>query len=168
VSPEWGVIVFAEKQNRLHGDMTMIKTGSLFTQVLSLVDRNDFFRAVRQWDAEKGAKGFRCWDQFVSMVFCQLAAAFVPDHPVDIVHPEVINPLQDSDLVDRDRPADLQGNCREVFQELSVFGLRLVIIVVEVLTLDAVLVAAQGNCNLAADIRGCESRWGMAKRNLSK
>jgi len=53
----------------------MIKTGSLFTQVLSLVNRNDFSRAVRQWDAEKGAKGFRCWDQFVSMVFCQLAGA---------------------------------------------------------------------------------------------
>ncbi|MBN2512298.1 MAG: DUF4372 domain-containing protein [Sedimentisphaerales bacterium] len=26
-------------------------------------------------DAEKGAKGFRCWDQFVSKVFCQLAGA---------------------------------------------------------------------------------------------
>jgi hypothetical protein len=53
----------------------MIKTGSLFTQVLSLVDRSNFARAVRRWDAEKGAKGFRCWDQFVSMVFCQLAGA---------------------------------------------------------------------------------------------
>ncbi|MBN1763720.1 MAG: DUF4372 domain-containing protein [Sedimentisphaerales bacterium] len=53
----------------------MIKTGCLFTQVLSLVDRNDFSRAVRQWDAEKGANGFRCRDQFVSMVFCQLAGA---------------------------------------------------------------------------------------------
>jgi len=53
----------------------MIKTGSLFTQVLSLVDRSNFARAVHQWDAEKGAKGFRCWDQFVSMVFCQLAGA---------------------------------------------------------------------------------------------
>jgi hypothetical protein len=53
----------------------MIKTGSLFTQVLSLVDRNNFSRAVHQWDAEKGAKGFRCWDQFVAMVFCQLAGA---------------------------------------------------------------------------------------------
>jgi len=53
----------------------MIKTGSLFTQVLSLVDRNHFSRSVHQWDAEKGAKGFRCWDQFVSMVFSHLAGA---------------------------------------------------------------------------------------------
>ena len=53
----------------------MIQGGSLFTQALSLVDRNDFARAVRQWDAEHGAKGFRCWDQFVSMMFCQMASA---------------------------------------------------------------------------------------------
>jgi len=53
----------------------MIKTGSLFTQVLSLVDRGRFGQAVRQWDAERAAKGFRCWDQFVAMVFCQLAGA---------------------------------------------------------------------------------------------
>ncbi|MEN6306522.1 MAG: DUF4372 domain-containing protein [Anaerohalosphaeraceae bacterium] len=53
----------------------MITFGSLFTQVLSLVNRNTFGRAVRQWDAEHGAKGFRCWDQFVAMLFCQLAGA---------------------------------------------------------------------------------------------
>jgi hypothetical protein len=53
----------------------MIKVGSLFTQVLSLVDRGAFGRAVREWDAERAAKGFRCWDQFVAMVFCQLAGA---------------------------------------------------------------------------------------------
>jgi len=53
----------------------MIKVGSLFSQVLSLINRNDFSRAVKQWDAEKGAKGFHCWDQFVAMVFGQLAGA---------------------------------------------------------------------------------------------
>jgi IS4 transposase len=53
----------------------MIQVGSLFTQVLSLVDRHDFSRAVRQWDAEHGAKGFRCGDQFVAMMFCQLGGA---------------------------------------------------------------------------------------------
>ncbi len=53
----------------------MVKVGSLFTQVLSLINRNDFARAVRHWDAERGAKGFRCWDQFVAMMFCQLAGA---------------------------------------------------------------------------------------------
>lgn len=53
----------------------MIKVGSLFTQVLSLVDRRDFARAVAESEAEHAAKGFRCLDQFVAMVFCQLAGA---------------------------------------------------------------------------------------------
>jgi hypothetical protein len=52
----------------------MITVGSLFTPVLSLVNRNAFGRAVRQWDAEHGAKGFRCWGQSAAMVF-QLAGA---------------------------------------------------------------------------------------------
>ena len=53
----------------------MVQVGSLFTQVLSLFNRNGFARAVRQCNAEHAAKGFRCWDQFVSMVFCQMASA---------------------------------------------------------------------------------------------
>ena len=43
--------------------------------MLSLVDRNDFGRAVLGHDAERGAKGFSCWEQFVSMLFCQLGLA---------------------------------------------------------------------------------------------
>jgi len=53
----------------------MVTTASCFAQVLSQVDRNDFARAVRRHDAEKACKGFSCWDQFVSMGFCQLGGA---------------------------------------------------------------------------------------------
>jgi hypothetical protein len=53
----------------------MIKAGSLFSQVLSLINRDVFSRTVRQWDSERSAKGFRCWDQFVAMTFCQLGGA---------------------------------------------------------------------------------------------
>jgi len=53
----------------------MVAGTSCFAQVISLVDRNDFTRAVRQHDAEQAAKGFTCWDQFVSMTFCQLGSA---------------------------------------------------------------------------------------------
>jgi hypothetical protein len=53
----------------------MVKVGSLFTQVLSLIQRNKFDRAVQQHHAEHGAKGFSCWSQFVAMMFCQLAGA---------------------------------------------------------------------------------------------
>jgi len=53
----------------------MATTASCFAQVLSLVDRNDFERAVRRHGAERASKGFTCWEQFVSMLFCQLGAA---------------------------------------------------------------------------------------------
>ena len=53
----------------------MVKVTSCFAQALSLVDRYAFLKAVREHDAERGAKGFSCWDQFVAMLFCQLGAA---------------------------------------------------------------------------------------------
>jgi hypothetical protein len=53
----------------------MIKQASLFSQLLCLVDRHHFEREVRRWKAERCAKGFSCWSQFVAMMFCQLAQA---------------------------------------------------------------------------------------------
>ena len=53
----------------------MVKVASCFAQVLNLIDRHGFWAAVRDLDAEQGAKGFRCWDQFVAMLFCQLGSA---------------------------------------------------------------------------------------------
>jgi Transposase DDE domain/Domain of unknown function (DUF4372) len=53
----------------------MIPVASCFSQLLSLVDRASFARAVRQYQAERGAKGFSCWDQFVAMLFCQMGGA---------------------------------------------------------------------------------------------
>lgn len=53
----------------------MVRTGSLFSQILSLFQRPDFARHVHDLKAEHRAKGFTCWEQFVSMLFCQLAQA---------------------------------------------------------------------------------------------
>ena len=53
----------------------MVGHASLFSQMLSLVDRHRFERLVREHKAERGAKGFSCWSQFVAMMFCQLAQA---------------------------------------------------------------------------------------------
>jgi len=53
----------------------MIGVASCFSQLLSLVDRVVFARAVKKHQAERGAKGFSCWDQFVAMLFCQMGAA---------------------------------------------------------------------------------------------
>ena len=53
----------------------MVKVASVFAQVLSLIDRREFSTAVAELEAEKAAKGFRCWEQFVCMLFCHLASA---------------------------------------------------------------------------------------------
>ena len=53
----------------------MSKSSSMFSQLLSLFPRSRFDARVREFQAEKGAKGFTCWQQFVSMLFCQLGKA---------------------------------------------------------------------------------------------
>ena len=53
----------------------MVRYASLFSQVLSLINRHEFATAAKRFRAEKGSKGFSCWDQFVAMLFCQLAQA---------------------------------------------------------------------------------------------
>lgn len=51
----------------------MVKVASLFSQLLREFPRTEFESLVRKHEAERGAKGFQCWTQFVAMLFCQLA-----------------------------------------------------------------------------------------------
>ena len=53
----------------------MVKVASLFSQLLSHFPRPDFERFVQENQAERHAKGFTCWTQFVAMMFCQLTHA---------------------------------------------------------------------------------------------
>lgn len=53
----------------------MMRSTSLFSQLLSLFDRGIFTSLVRKHRAERYSKGFSCWEQFVAMLFCQLAQA---------------------------------------------------------------------------------------------
>jgi len=48
---------------------------SIFSQLLQLFPRVEFQAAVNRHGAERHAKGFTCWGQFVSMLFCQLGRA---------------------------------------------------------------------------------------------
>ena len=48
---------------------------SIFAQMLEFFPRLEFEAAVREHGAERHARGFRCWTQFVSMLFCQLGHA---------------------------------------------------------------------------------------------
>jgi hypothetical protein len=51
----------------------MICTASLFSQLLGQFPRTEFASLVKKHSAERGAKGFTCWTQFVSMLFCQVS-----------------------------------------------------------------------------------------------
>jgi hypothetical protein len=53
----------------------MNKVSSIFSQILRHVPRASFEAAVKEHKAERHARGFRCWDQFGAMMFCQLGHA---------------------------------------------------------------------------------------------
>ena len=48
---------------------------SMFSQLLQLFSRIEFQQAVKETKAERHARGFTCWGQFVAMLFCQLGRA---------------------------------------------------------------------------------------------
>jgi hypothetical protein len=53
----------------------MLQAASLFNQLLQHFPRTEFASLVKEHQAERAAKGFTCWTQFVAMTFCQLAHA---------------------------------------------------------------------------------------------
>jgi hypothetical protein len=53
----------------------VIRVSSIFSQMLRLFSRTEFERAVVEHRAERHARGFSCWGQFVAMLFCHLGRA---------------------------------------------------------------------------------------------
>lgn len=53
----------------------MNRVSSIFSQVLKEVPPALFQRAVDSHHGDRHSRGFRCWDQFVAMLFCQLGQA---------------------------------------------------------------------------------------------
>lgn len=53
----------------------MNRVCSIFSQILQLISRTAFTQAVREHQAERHARGFSSWGQFVAMVFAQLGHA---------------------------------------------------------------------------------------------
>jgi Domain of unknown function (DUF4372) len=52
-----------------------MKLCSIFSQVLKLFSRGEFEKAVKEHKAERHARGFTSWGQFMAMMFCQLGHA---------------------------------------------------------------------------------------------
>jgi len=53
----------------------MSRFGSIFSQLLQLFPRWEFQQMVKETKAERHARGYTCWGQFVAMLFCQLGRA---------------------------------------------------------------------------------------------
>jgi DDE family transposase/uncharacterized protein DUF4372 len=53
----------------------MNRVCSIFSQILQLFPRLEFEEAVQQHKAERHARGFSSWGQFIAMLFCQLGHA---------------------------------------------------------------------------------------------
>ena len=53
----------------------MTRVSSIFSQILQLIPRLEFESAVRKHNAERHARGFSSWGQFIAMLFCQLGHA---------------------------------------------------------------------------------------------
>ena len=46
----------------------MTRVSSIFSQILQLIPRLEFESAVRQHNAERHARGFTNWGQFIAML----------------------------------------------------------------------------------------------------
>ncbi len=53
----------------------MTRVCSIFSQILQLIPRVEFEATVRKYRAERHARGFSSWGQFVAMLFCQFGHA---------------------------------------------------------------------------------------------
>ena len=54
---------------RLKEGTIMLQAASLFNQLLQHFPRTEFASLVKKHLAERAAKGFTCWTQFVAMTF---------------------------------------------------------------------------------------------------
>ena len=46
---------------------------TLFSQIISVLDRNSFKKLVKKYGTDKHQKGFNSWSHLVSMLFSQFA-----------------------------------------------------------------------------------------------
>ena len=53
----------------------MVRYASLFSQLIAVFNRNQFYQLVLKHNSERYAKGYNSWDHFIATLFCQLAPA---------------------------------------------------------------------------------------------
>src|SRR5213593_3659449 len=68
-------VQFCTTERGTGGSPAMNRVCSVFQQILKIFSRAEFEQLARKHKAERHARGFTCWDQFVAMLFCQLGRA---------------------------------------------------------------------------------------------
>ncbi len=69
------MLMFRDFSSTTKGGPAVNRFCSMFSQILKVFPRLEFEAAVRKTRAERHARGFDSWDQFVAMIFCQLGRA---------------------------------------------------------------------------------------------
>src|SRR4030042_46560 len=75
MSSSWEIVVAptATKSQDSKEDRSMVRCASLFSQLVALFNKGQFYHLVKEHPANRYSKGFGSWDHFVAMLFCQLA-----------------------------------------------------------------------------------------------
>ena len=55
----------------LPGRQSMNRGTSVFSQIVSFIDYENFRRCVRSYDGDRGVRRLSCWEQFLAMSFAQ-------------------------------------------------------------------------------------------------
>jgi hypothetical protein len=92
----------------------MNQGASVFSQILSLIDYNDFRRYVRRYDGDHSVRRLTCWEQFLSMAFAQLTRreslrdieVSLAAHRKQLYHSGFRSPVKRSTLADANETRD--------------------------------------------------------------
>jgi len=87
---------------------------SVFSQILSFIDYEDFRRCVRRYEGDRGVRRLSCWEQFLAMAFAQLTRreglrdieVSLAAHRRQLYHAGFRSPVKKSTLADANETRD--------------------------------------------------------------
>ena len=87
---------------------------SVFSQILSFLDYEEFRRCVRRYDGDRGVRRLSCWEQFLAMAFAQLTRreglrdieVSLAAHRHHLYHAGFRSPVKKSTLADANETRD--------------------------------------------------------------
>jgi hypothetical protein len=92
----------------------MDSSATVFSQILSFIDYNDFRRYVRRYEGDRSVRRLSCWEQFLAMAFAQLTRreslrdieVSLAAHRKQLYHAGFRSPVKRSTLADANETRD--------------------------------------------------------------